>query len=265
MKRRTFLQSSAVAAASLGLTQMPDTAAGADTKKTVKREYYELRTYFLKAADQQKLLDDYLEKALIPALNRLGVKPVGAFIEAERSPELPVYVVIPYASVEQFTTATDKLAADAQYQSAGAPYLGVEAANPVYTRIESTFLVAFEGMPRMEVPPRKSRLFQLRIYESHNERAGKKKIEMFNSGEIDIFRRVGLTPVFFGESLLGTRLPNLTYLLTFDDKAELDANWNVFRKDPAWLKLKAIPEYADAKIVSKITNKILHPLAYSQI
>jgi hypothetical protein len=106
---------------------------------------------------------------------------------------------------------------------------------------------------------------QLRIYESHSEMAGAKKVEMFNRGEIGIFKRVGLTPVFFGETILGQRRPNLTYLLVFDDKAALDKAWNAFRGDPEWAKLKAIPEYADKRIVSKITNILLVPASCSQI
>ena len=105
----------------------------------------------------------------------------------------------------------------------------------------------------------------LRVYESHNERAGKKKIEMFNKGELAIFRRVGLTPVFFAETIAGAAMPNLTYLLVFPDEAGREAAWNQFRDDAEWKKLRAIPEYADKEIVSHITNKILTPTAYSEI
>lgn len=88
---------------------------------------------------------------------------------------------------------------------------------------------------------------------------------MFIKGEIDIFRRVGPKPVFLGEAIAGTRMPNLTYLLAFnDDKARTDA-WGKFGGDPDWKKLRAIPEYEDKKIVSRITNKLLTPATYSQI
>ena len=127
-------------------------------------------------------------------------------------------------------------------------------------------LAAIEGMPKIEKPDTtKPRLLNLRIYESHNERAGKKKIEMFNKGEIAIFKRVGLTPVMFGEALVGSALPNLTYLLTFPDDDARKAAWGKFGPDPEWVKLKSIPEYADKEIVSHITNVILTPTSYSEI
>lgn len=89
---------------------------------------------------------------------------------------------------------------------------------------------------------------------------------MFNTaGEIDIFKRVGLTPVFFGETIIGALRPNLTYMLTYDDMAERDRNWKVFGSDPEWKRISAIPEYANAKIVSRITATFLVPTASSQI
>jgi hypothetical protein len=105
----------------------------------------------------------------------------------------------------------------------------------------------------------------LRIYESHNERAGLKKIEMFNKGELDIFKRDGLTPVFFGEAIAGSLMPNLTYMLVFPDDEARQGAWKKFIADPEWVKLKSIPEYADKEIVSRITNLILTPASYSEI
>ena len=93
----------------------------------------------------------------------------------------------------------------------------------------------------------------------------KKKIEMFNKSELAIFRRVGLTPVFFAETLVGAAMPNLTYMLLFPDDSERQAAWARFVKDEEWKKLRAIPEYADKEIVSRITNKVLTPVPYSEI
>ena len=101
-------------------------------------------------------------------------------------------------------------------------------------------------------------------YESHNEQAGKKKVEMFNAGgEIAIFRKTGLRPVFFGESLTGPRLPNLVYMLSFEDMQARDKSWETFRIDTEWKKLSANSVYKDT--VSNITDIILRPTAYSQI
>ena len=86
-----------------------------------------------------------------------------------------------------------------------------------------------------------------------------------DEGELAIFRRVGLTPVFFAETILGAAMPNLTYMLVFPDDDGRTAAWNRFRVDKEWLKLRAIPEYADKEVVSRITNKLLTPAEYSEI
>ena len=39
------------------------------------------------------------------------------------------------------------------------------------------------------------------------------------------FYETGLHPVFFGETIIGEKLPQLTYMLTFKDMEERDANW----------------------------------------
>lgn len=270
MKRRVFLQSSLASGGLCAMSAMPATSA----ENPAAREYYELRTFLIKP-ERQAVLEVYLRDALIPALNRLGVKHVGAMTElpvppaagaAVPPPVTPsVTLVIPYQSLEQLSQVNEGLESDAQFQQAAAAYAAIPAAEPVYDRIESSLLVAFAGLPRLQLPATKSRLFNLRVYESHSEAAGLKKIEMFNRGEIAIFQRVGLTPVLFGQTLVGKAIPNLTYLLVFEDDAARTAAWNRFRSDPEWIKLKAIPEYEDKRIVSRITNRLLAPLPFSQI
>ncbi len=88
---------------------------------------------------------------------------------------------------------------------------------------------------------------------------------MFNEAEIAIFTRTGLAPVFFGDTLVGHRMPSLTYMLTFEDVADLNKKWAVFASDPAWKDLSHRPGNTDAEIVSNISNLYLSPLSCSQI
>lgn len=259
MKRRNFLHNTVA----VGALSSLGAAAQTGPKKGRGREYYELRVYSVASAEKQALLDEYLQNTALPAYGKLGIKNVGAFKALDDAANHSVYLLIPYTSMEQFATATAKAGGDLAY-GAPATYAGVPMKDPVYDRIESSLLLAFEGMPQMKVPAKKDRIFELRIYESHNEKAGKQKVKMFNAGgEIAIFNQTGLTPVFFGEALVGTRLPNLTYLLTFDNMEARERNWKQFGSHPDWVKLKDQPEYADT--VSKITNIFLAPAAYSQV
>ena len=264
MKRRSFVKTSVLATVAGAIIPQIDMAA--KTFKTDSREFYELRIYTLKNDQQQKLVEDYFKNAAIPALNRLGNKNIGVFTELKPAGQTKIYALIPYSSLDDFLTVQNKLAKDAVYQEQGAPYLNAPATDPAYERIESSLLEAFAHMPKMDAPQDKPRIFELRRYEHATESAGKKKLEMFNeAGEIDVFKRLGFRPVFFGETLIGELRPNLIYMITFDDMAAHDSHWKAFGSDPQWKKISAVPDYADAKLVSHITSIFLSPAACSQI
>jgi NIPSNAP protein len=259
MKRREFLAASCVA----GLTGLKG-ASGMTYSGVASRDYYELRKYTLETQGQKTGFDSFMAEAMIPALNRIGINPVGVF-EPEEGIEF-VYVLLRHKTMDSIATATQKLLADKEYLSKGASFLNAPASNPAYARVESSILAAFAGMPAIEKPVKSSgRVVQLRIYESPSVKTGQKKIEMFNRSEIDIFRKTGLHPVFFGEALSGVKLPNLTYMLMFKDRAEQKANWRKFGSHPDWKKLKSIPGYADKKILCGITNLNLKSAKYSQV
>ncbi|HEY0759220.1 MAG TPA: NIPSNAP family protein [Acidisarcina sp.] len=233
------------------------------------REFYELRKYKLQNGAQTGLAQGYFADALIPGLNRLGFSPVGAF-SLEYGPETPAYyVLVPGMSVEALVTSDLELAKDAAFLKAAAPFWSAPAAQPPFVRIESSLMQAFEGRPKLTLPPasapRGGRMFQLRTYESPTNAAHVRKVEMFNSGEYEIFERAGFWPVFYGDTLIGPQLPQLTYMLSFTSLADMTARWSAFTSDPAWKKLSSDPRYAAESIVSSITNLVLSPLACSQI
>ncbi|MEJ7682447.1 MAG: NIPSNAP family protein [Segetibacter sp.] len=115
-----------------------------------------MRVYTLKNDSQQKLVENYFQNAAIPALNKLGSKNVGVFTEQQPEGQSKIYVIIPYSSAEDFIDVSDKLANGAAYQQAGAAYLNAPATEPAYERIQSSFLKAFTGMPKIQVPANKS-------------------------------------------------------------------------------------------------------------
>jgi len=263
MKRRSFVKASIITGASA--TALPTMSMATSSNKKSDTEFYELRIYTLKNDAQQKLVEDYFKNAFIPALNRLGSKNVGVFTELKPEGQTRIFAIIPYSSLDDLLLVKNKLPADTDYNSQGAPYLSAPLASPAYDRIESSLLQAFSHMPKLEIPEKKQRIFELRRYESPTEAAGKSKIAMFNdAGEIGIFKRLGFNPVFYSETLIGTARPNLVYMITFDDMNDHDQKWKAFGADADWNRLKSMPEYPDA-IVSHITSTLLVPTAYSQI
>lgn len=263
MQRRSFVKSvlvSSAVATSVPAKVFANAAAKNDS------EYYELRTYILKDFAQQKMVEDYLSGAAIPALNRAGVKHVGVFTEMTPAGQTKIFAIIQYDSSAHFNVISEILNKDTDYKARASAYLNATAKEPAYERIESSFLKSFTAALKLSVPENKERIFELRQYQSASEATGKKKIEMFtHQGEIDIFKRLGFKPVFWGETVIGTLMPNLTYMVCFDNMAAKQEHWKSFGGDPQWKKISSVAEYADALLVSKITSTMLIPTVYSQM
>ncbi len=207
-----------------------------------KRQYYEIRRYQLRNGVTNAM----------PTSKPAGLEgPFGAFnpVVGEGSPFLTM--LFTYSSFADAEKIDAKLGT----------YKG-------FIRYERTILRAFEAMPELKLPPKRDgggHIFELRTYESNDAASLAKKIEMFNKGEMQIFQRLGMNPVFFGEAIVGSSLPHLTYMLAYDDLAARDRVWKAFGSDPEWLKLRATPGLSDADIVSNISNTILRPTAFSDI
>jgi len=256
MKRREFV--SATAAAGMAA------AAPADPPKNA---YFHLLYFYMRNGSQVDRTTAYLRDTFLPAAKRAGIGPVGFFspVIGERSPY--ILSLASYPAWGAIATAYERLAADKDFQKGWDEYNNIQ--DPAYVRMESALLRAFDGIPTLDVPPtdakRAARVFELRTYESVNEKASRRKIKMFEDGEAGIFRRLGMAPVFFGQAIVGDKLPHLTYMLSFDDLASRERLWRAFGSDAEWQKLRAQPGLSDAEIVSNISSAILRPLAFSPI
>jgi hypothetical protein len=236
-----------------------------DARPVEGKEYIELRIYSFATVEKRKTFNDFLKTAAIPALNRIGIDRIGVFVN-QKPDDLNLYMVLPHKSLESFATSTRKIMADKAFLDAGKAVLESTKKDPVYQRIEVNLMISFDSVPKLEAPAEKkdTRLFQLRTYEAHNVERGHKKIHMFNEGgEVKLFRDVGMNPVFFGESIAGTKIPNLTYMVTFADEDAQKAGWKKFLDSEGWKKLKSNPVYKDT--VSRVTNLVLTPTDASQL
>ena len=230
---------------------------------TAQEQVYELRTYELEFFKPADVLHDYFKQALFPALNRQGILNIGAFEESGESLPKKVYLLIPYDNIQAFQASKDSLAKDKNYLQDASPYLKAPEESIPYKRISTSIIRSSSGFPKLVKPINKSNLFELRIYESHNEDALRRKVKMFNDSEFVIFEDVGLPIVFFGSNIAGSQMPCLTYLLAFKDKAAHAAAWSKFGPHPEWQRITKLEEYANA--MNDITRVFLKPLPYSQL
>ncbi|WP_114750781.1 NIPSNAP family protein [Pleomorphovibrio marinus] len=234
-----------------------------------KRELYELKTYHIKNADQEKMLDEYLQQAYIPAANRQGIQKVGVFKprSTEEDAGKMVYVFTPFKNQKAYFEFEGKLQKDNNYQEKGKSYIHAAHDNPPYERIETALLLAFSGMPAFKESkvsgPKKDRVYELRSYEAATERLYRQKVKMFNQGEIDIFDKLDFNHVFYAETLAGANMPNLMYMTTFENMDTRNEKWKQFGADPDWEAMKDLEEYKNT--VSKNDTRLLYPADYSQL
>ena len=272
--RRHFLSTTLAAPLMTTLSSSPDPAAAAQgspaaTTPTAAPSLFVWQHFSLRTG-QPRRLAEYFAKARVPALGRAGAGPVGVFEPIAGPPQPSLFALTPFKAADQYLALEDTLAKDADYQAAATAYTDATAADPAYVRQETWLLKAFPTFPGIELPSQTAskapRIFELRIYESASEKAHLKKVEMFEKlGEIAIFKRTGLIPVFFGHLVAGPRMPALVYMLVHDSLAAREKSWSTFVSDPEWRKVAQTPGFSDADIVSNITTWLLRPSAASQI
>jgi NIPSNAP len=268
MQRREFLAASAATAVGLAAPK----GARAD-ELAQPRQFFELRTYRFATPAKQQTFEDFLAKAAVPAFNRAGIEPVGAFrlVAAENkalrldADPAELRVLLPHNSIDSVLTLESRLAADEAFQTAGKDILHAPKSDPAFLRYDGTLLLAMERAPRLIPPAQKGdgRVFELRTYESPNQERAKNKLDMFNAGEMPIFVKAGMPGVFYGGAIAGQGLPQLTYMVVHTDLAEAKKNWNAFGDNPDWKTLSAGAVYKDN--VSKVISLFIRPTGGSQI
>ncbi len=245
----------------------PLASAGQQAEKP-RPVYYEFDVYHFSTAEQEQVLDQYLQQALLPALHRLKMGPVGVFkaIANDTATGKKIYVCIQFAAWPLIAQLQARLHNDTAYLSAASACLNAAFDHPAFNRRETILAKAFSGAPSLTVPalkaPKNERVYELRSYESPTETLFRNKLQMFNGGdEIGLFRRLNFNAIFYSEVVAGSNMPNLMYMTSFENMADREAHWKSFVEDAYWKKLSSMPEYQHN--VSHIDISFLRPADYS--
>jgi hypothetical protein len=245
-------------------------ASAATGKAADKRDYYEIKVYRVGNNEQVKRVDHFLETAYIPALHRAGIGKTGVYhpIGNDTAREKKVYVLIPLKSLEQLNVLEELLVKDETLKQSGDAYWNAAYNDSPYNRIESIVLKAFPLAPKFNEPAlsgnKTGRVYELRSYEGGTEKLYRQKVKMFNEGgEIALFKRLNFNAVFYAEVLAGSRMPNLMYMTSFNNRADRDDHWKKFGEDPVWVKLRDLPEYEHT--VARNETILLNPAEFSEL
>lgn len=242
----------------------------AQLSMAAERDFYQIQMYRLSDKAQEVRMDKYLKIAYLPALHRAGIKTVGVFkpVASDTAAGNQIMVLVPLTSPDQLDKLQTTLAADAAYQSAGADVLKAPYNDPAFKRKESIILKSFKYAPKLSTPKfttkRSDQVFELRSYEGATEHLFRQKVKMFNEGgEIALFKKLDFNPVFFTEVISGNLMPNLMYMISFENMESHDTHWSAFGNHPDWKKMSALDEYQNT--VSRIVRVLYYPTDYSDI
>ena len=254
MKRRKFVYTTMAA----GSLPFLGNARDSNSEPAVEKYLGEIRRYEIKFRASQQVLTTYLTDVLQPALKRLGATRFMVLGGYGLENPVNLWVIIGYPTASAYINSQNP-DADPIYREAAGSYDALAPEAALYNRYGSSLLHAFDGMPAMAEPDDGASIYELRTYEGYSEDALRRKIKMFNEGEIAVFLKTGLHPVFFGKMIAVPYRPCLTYMLRFRDMEERDANWSNFIAHPDWKEMNSKEEYANS--VSNIRRIFLTKLA----
>ena len=232
-------------------------------------EVYEFRIYHLSSPKHAQQWDAWMAASGVDGFKKAGATKVGAFrpkaVAGEE--ESKRYLLAVYPSMAAVGKPADETGLEKSSEEAAESYLNPDPKKPAFERIETSLLTPFPSFTKLVDPEGdggESRFFELRVYENPSERTAALKVEMFGEGgEIEIFKNVGLKPVFFGSARVAANLPQLTYMVVHENDEDMEKAWNGFRTSPDWDKLKKNPRYKGT--VSKIDKHFFVALPFSEL
>ena len=229
----------------------------------MRTRYYTLESLFLKNGEQVARLHDFMSHAYLPAVRRFHTGPT-IFLEALVAPHLPQFaIVMGFASASDALSLYTRLHQQEGYAAAVERWEG--GPNAPYEQTASSLLEAADYSPEIpaDEPAKQPRIFELRTYHSPTWRQLGALHQRFAGREIPIFHRNGIHPLFYTSTVFGNNLPNLTYLIPFDDLAAREKAWTAFGSDAEWLKVRKESVAKDGEIASVIQISLFKATAYS--
>ncbi|MGE5327458.1 MAG: NIPSNAP family protein, partial [Deltaproteobacteria bacterium] len=191
--------------------------------------------------------------------------PIGLF-NVQVGPVIPALVgFMPFPNLTEMAALMERLYADPDWRAAVAE---LEAGEPVYYRRDSVLLRATPFSPPLAATPTGSaanKIYELRIYESPTVRQLTYLHNRFAGGEIDVFHKSGIHPVLYADTMVGPNMPNMAYLIPFENLAARDAAWVAFGGNPDWQKIREESVKQGGEIVRNITNMFLSPVSFSML
>jgi hypothetical protein len=237
------------------------TAAGESAAP--RPRYYLLEHYYLRNGSQMARMHQFLAQGWLPAVRFLAGPKI--ILEALVAPHMPqVTTVTGIESLADWEAARSRLNEDASYRKMLAAW--EQGTDSPYEHSQQILLRAAPYSPAVaSIPVKAPRIFELRVYHSPTWRQLSALHDRFAGPEIKIFHRVGVHPILYTETAIGPHMPNLTYLIPFEDLAAREKAWTAFAADAEWVKVRKESIDAHGQISAYMQISLFRAAPYSPV
>jgi hypothetical protein len=260
-----MLQAVGTGAAAVAVPGTRSGAAGPPPGPTAATPYYEFCFYKINRTTGANPLAGWLERHLVPALDRHGCGPTGVFTVSVGDHTPMMVRLNGFASLADRDARWAAVRADREFaESLNALERGPELP---YEGAEVRLVRATDYAPPLSAAAGTTghRVYEFRIYHSPTTWQLADLHTRFGQSELPIFHRLGIHPILYGSTEVGPDMPNLVYLIPFADYAAPEKAWDAFRADPEWQRVAAASKGQSGEIVTRIVKQYWNPTPYSQI
>lgn len=218
---------------------------------------YELRTYFAAPGKLDDLLARFRNHTM-KLFEKHGITNVGYWVPADNKENKLIYM-ISFPSREARDSAFKEFGADPEWQRV---YKESEANGKLVDKIDSLLLTATDYSPAIK--PRKSALFELRIYKA----AAGKLADLntrFRDHTMEILKKNGMPSFGYWTPMDKDRgaEDTLVYILIHKSAESATASWSAFGKDPAWIAARDASEKNGKLLENAPESTYLKPTDFS--
>jgi hypothetical protein len=259
MDRRSFVQSMA----GVGMLAQIGVPARAQ-ESSRKTRFYRLDYFSFHQGDQATRVNEFLT-ATVPVMAKL-IRPVGVFTAVLSQHTQTTVVLTGYSSIEEMETASRGVADDPTYRKAHEEF--ERSPEGSYDTLSRVLLQTTDFSPEVVLPaekPKSPRYFEMRYYHSPTSRQLGLVHDRFSKSTIPIFRRFGINPLLFADTIIGPDMPSLFYMIPFATLADREKAWDGFNADPEWIKVRADTVARGGQIVNSTNITIWRATAYSPL
>lgn len=224
------------------------------------KRFFELRVYYCYPGKLDALINRF-QTVTTRLFEKHGMENIGYWVPVQNDKNALYYILaFPDKASRDKSWAT--FGADPEWKQAAAKS---EENGKIVESVSSIYMSGADVIPRMtNLTSATERVFELRTYYCF---PGKVPdiTKRFRNHSVKILEQHHMPSLayFLTEERDGSQA-KLVYILGHSSEQEAAKNWEEFRADPVWIKVKADSE-ADGKIVEKVESVFLKPLSFSKI